>query len=81
MQAGEGAAVGHLAEGQQAVRGQRGGAGRGALMDVRVQRAVVVHGGAQQEGAVRVWGQRAQGLLVASWRLAGVRQVTTAVGS
>lgn len=81
MQAGEGAAVGHLAEGQQAVRGQGGGAGGGALVDVRIQCAVVVHGGAQQEGAVRVGGQRAEGLLGASRRLARVRQVTTAVGS
>lgn len=81
MQTGESAAVGHLTERQQAVRGQAGGAGGGALMYMGIQGAVVVYGGAQQEGAVSVRGQRTERLLGTSWWFTRVRQVATAVGS
>lgn len=81
MQAGEGAAVGHLVERQQAVWGQRGGAGGSALVEMGIQSAIVVYGGAQQKGAVRVRGQRTERLLGASRWFTRVRQVTTAVGS
>lgn len=54
MQTGEGAAVGQLAEGQQAVRSDGGGAGWRALVEMGVQGTIVVYGGAQQKGAVRV---------------------------
>lgn len=80
MQTREGAAVGHLAERQQAVRVQAGGAGGRAQVEVGVQGAVVVYGGGQQKGAVRVRGQRTQRLLWASGRFTGVRHVATAVG-
>lgn len=81
MQTREGTAVGHLAEWQQAVRGQGGGAGGRALVEMGVQGAIVVYGGAQQKGAMRVRGQRTQRLLGASRWITGVGQVTTAVGS
>lgn len=81
MQAGEGAAVGHLVERQQAVWSQRGGAGGSALVEMGIQSAIVVYGGAQQKGAVRVRGQRTERLLGASRWFTRVRQVTTAVGS
>lgn len=81
MQAREGAAVGHLAEGQQAVRSQGGWAGGRALVEMGVQGAIVIYVGAQQEGAVRVRGQRTERLLGASCLFTRVRQVTTAVGS
>lgn len=81
MQTREGAAVGHLAKRQQAVRGQGGGAGGSALVEMGIQSAIVVYGGAQQKGAVRVRGQRTERLLGASRWFTRVRQVTTAVGS
>lgn len=81
MQTGEGAAVGHLAERQQTVRRQAGRAGRRALVEVGVQSAIVVYGGAQQKGAVGVRVQRTQRLLWTSRWFTGVGQVTTAVGS
>lgn len=46
MQTREGAAVGHLAERQQVFRGQGSGAGGRALVEVWVQGAIVVYGGA-----------------------------------
>lgn len=66
MQTREGAAVGHLAERQQAVRGQGGRAGGIALVDVGIQSAIVVYGGVQQKGAMRVRGQRTERPLGAS---------------
>ncbi len=42
MQTGEGAAVGHLTERQQAVRSEGGGAGWRALVEMGVQGAIVV---------------------------------------
>lgn len=84
MQTREGAAVGNLAKGQQAVRGhgvRAGWAGGRVLVEMGVQGAIVVQGGAQQKGAVRVRGQRIERLLWASRWLTGVRQVAAAVGS
>lgn len=81
MKTREGAAVGHLAERQQAVRGQAGGAAGRAQVEMWVQGAIVVYGGAQQKGAVGVRVHRTERLLVASRRLARVRHVPTAVGS
>ena len=54
MQTREGAAAGHLAERQQTVRGQGGGAGGSALMEMGVQSAIMVYGRAQHKGAMRV---------------------------
>lgn len=81
MQTSEGATVGHLAERQQAVRGQGGGAGGSALVEMGIQSAIVVYGRAQQKGAMRVRGQRTERLLGACRWFTRVRQVTTAVGS
>lgn len=81
METREGAAVGHLIERQQAVRGQGGGAGGRALVEMRVKGTIMVYGGAQQKGAVRVRGQRTERFLWAPRWFTRVRQVTTAVGS
>lgn len=81
MQTREGAAVGHLAERQQAVRAQGGGAGGRALVEMGIQSAIVVYGRAQEKGAMRVGGQRTERLLGACRWFTRVRQVTTAVGS
>lgn len=66
METGEGVAVGHLAKGQQTVRGEGSGAGGRALMEMGVQRAIVVYGRTQQKGAVWIRCQRIHGLLRAS---------------
>lgn len=63
METRESAAVGHLVERQQAVRGQGGGAGGWALVEMRIEGAIVVYGGAQEKGAVRVRGQRTERFL------------------
>lgn len=81
MQTGKSAAVGHLAGGHQAVRGQGGGAGGSVLVEMGIQSAIVVKGGAQQKGAVWVRRHRTERLLRTSCRFTGVREVTTAVGS
>lgn len=81
METREGAAVRHLAERQQTVRSQGGGAGWRALMKMGVQGAIVVYGRAQKKGAMRVRVQRTERLLGASRWFTGVRQVATAVSS
>lgn len=81
METREGAAVGHLAERQQAVRSQGGGAGGRAVVEMGVQSAIMVYSRAQQKGAVRVRAQRTQRLLGTARWFTRVRQVTTAVGS
>lgn len=81
MQTREGAAVGHLAGGQQAVGGQGGGAGGSALVEVGIQRAIVVKSGIQQKGAMWISRQRAERLLRTPRWFTGVREVTAAVGS
>lgn len=54
MQTRECAAVGHLAERQQAVRSHGGGACGGALVEVWVQSAIVVYGRTQKKRAMRI---------------------------
>lgn len=46
MESWEGTAIGYGAEGEQAVRGKGGGAGWGALVQVRVEGTIVIEGGA-----------------------------------